>query len=668
MADIEACLTLKTERKSDLMKKPLTRRSFLKGAGLASAASRTASVLGSPLHYTQTGPSPPGGPFLLSATVAFPDDCSEVVFNKALLEHLLEHMKWMGVRRLYWEYYGDMTKGYWATAIRRPAQSGATGVNVPGIHPTKQTLLNFGEPPINVGARIARQLGLEFYAIIKPYEAGNSTSEPLGSPRRREITGLPRIGGVSDRSYPWTVRHPELRLRARQSDLPRGVDGIIVHAIQLRKSDDSAHSLRGEHLEIWTSTDNYKYRKKNIRFTVKESVETCPQDVFDINGRLVTSKGAKVRAVTLQGLKLSDPFIAITTNSPSRRGSFRNTALEIVRAYGMDGKEIPIVVASHRSVWGRVRDFRTGGLEFDGGIGAIPVTLDVDNRLQNCTTCLAQGRADCLGAITLYPEFPLCRDGLIAFARGRNEYYSGGLCEAYPEVQGYWLDWIGECLAAGVDGLDIRISNHSTWSDYMDLYGFNEPVAAEYERRYGVDPNHESYDPQLLADLRGDFYDQFLAKAKQKLSAAGKKLQLHIEVESFRPDAAPMRVRTRPGNTTFHWRRWIDSGLADETTLMPVSWGLDRVLKDSLADEILSRCRKAGVPLYVRNYMWNSRDGQVQGDLLELVFRHGGYSGYNFYETASFYDFKKTAEQGRLAFFPGMVEGIRSRVRQLGLI
>ena len=284
---------------------------------MASAATRAAPVLGSPLRYTQTGPSPPDRPFLLSATVAFPDDCSEVVFTKALLEHLLERMKWMGVRRIHWEYYGDMTRGYWATAIRRPAQGGVTGVNVPGIHPIKQTLLNFGEPPINVGARLARQLGLEFYAIIKPYEAGHSTSEPLGSPRRREITGLPRIGGVSDRSYPWTVRHPELRLRARQSDLPRGMDGIIVEAIQLRKLNYSAHSLRGEQLEIWTSTDNYKYRKRNIRFTVKESVETCPRDVFDINGKLVTAKGAKVRALTLQGLKLSDPFIAITTNTLS---------------------------------------------------------------------------------------------------------------------------------------------------------------------------------------------------------------------------------------------------------------------------------------------------------------------------------------------------------------
>ena len=142
---------------------------------MASATSWTAPVLGSPLHYTQTVPSPPDRPFLLSATVAFPDDCSEVVFTKVLLEHLLERMKWMGVRRIYWEYYGDMSRGYWATAIRRPAQGGVTGVNVPGIHPIKQTLLNFGEPPINVGARLARQLGLE---------SAPERSMPLLSPTR----------------------------------------------------------------------------------------------------------------------------------------------------------------------------------------------------------------------------------------------------------------------------------------------------------------------------------------------------------------------------------------------------------------------------------------------------------------------------------------------------
>ena len=33
--------------------------------------------------------------------------------------------------------------------------------------------------------------------------------------------------------------------------------------------------------------------------------------------------------------------------------------------------------------------------------------------------------------------------------------------------------------------------------------------------------------------------------------------------------------------------------------------------------------------------MWNSRYGEFQGDQLELAFRDGGVSGYNFHETGS---------------------------------
>jgi hypothetical protein len=230
------------------------------------------------------------------------------------------------------------------------------------------------------------------------------------------------------------------------------------------------------------------------------------------------------------------------------------------------------------------------------------------------------------------------------------------------------LGWVAECMAAGVDGMDIRISNHSTWSDHMALYGFNEPVVEEYERRYRTNPNREPYDPELLADLRGEFFDQFLTRAKKKLAAAGKKLQLHLEVESFRPDAIQLRERTRPGNTTFHWRRWIDSGLADEAILMTVAWAPQRALTDSLAQEMIAKCNSNSIPLYLRNFIWNSRDGKANADQIEYAFRHGGLSGFNFYETASFYDQNESAKQGKLIFFPGLVEGIRSRVEKLGLL
>lgn len=646
------------------MRHPITRRTFFQ----ATAAAAASPVLGrsAPRLEARQGPGAQPARFLLTATVAFPDDCSQVVFTPALLGQLMERMQGIGVRRIYWEYYGDRHTGSWVPIIHRRAQGGATGVEVEG-NPTLQTLLNFGEPPIFVAARIARRLGLEFYAIIKPYETGHSSAEPLGSPRAREMVGLPRIGGIADMLHPWTLRHPELRLRARQAGLPPNLEGIPVERIQLRKADDSPTRLQPQHLEIWASPDNFQYRRQEVRFRLRESVERCERDVREINGRLITRRGSPVRALTLEGLRLTDPFIALATNVEDDRPDFRNTAIEMIRAFGPDGEQLPIVVASHRATWRRVRDFRTFGLEFDGGLGDILVSLDVDNRNPTCVTCQAAGRVDCIPQ-ALQPEFPLCRDGVIAFARGRNEYVSGALCEAYPQVQDLWLGWIGECVAAGVDGLDIRISNHSTWSDNMDLYGFNEPVIAEYKRRYGVDPDTEPYDPKLLAALRGEFYDHFLTRARRKLAAAGKKMQLHIEVESFRPGAPQLRERTRPGNTDFRWRHWIDSGLAYEATLMTVAWSPERALQDELVREVLSRCRARGVPIYLRNFMWNSRDGSFQADQLELAYRHGSFSGYNYYETASFYDFQKTASQGELVFFPGLLEALRERARHLGLL
>ena len=39
--------------------------------------------------------------------------------------------------------------------------------------------------------------------------------------------------------------------------------------------------------------------------------------------------------------------------------------------------------------------------------------------------------------------------GFIAFARGRNEYLSGALCETEPQVQEFWLSCIEGMLDMG---------------------------------------------------------------------------------------------------------------------------------------------------------------------------------------------------------------------------
>ena len=515
---------------------------------------------------------------------------------------------------------------------------------------TRQTLSNLGEP-LALGCRLAHERGMEFYATIKPYETGASHANPKDSPEMMAVPGLPCIGGVC-KVDPWVMAHPEMLVRGRSADIPMGLEKIPIERIQLRQKDMSPVRIAPENIEIWTSDDNNAYRKQDLTFALTESIETCPRDVFELNGDQITSKGESVRALNLSGLNLLDPFIAITTNFEDRNGSFRNTAMEMVRAFGPGDQPMPVVVASHKAVWRSLRDFRTGDLEYDAGLGDAIVCLDVTNQPPVSSDAFA-GESN---------------DGIIAIARGRNEYFSGSLCEAYPEVQAYWLSWIGACIAAGVDGLDVRISCHSSWANTPEIYGFNEPVVAEYLRRYGVNPDVEPYDPALLGALRGEFFDQFLRAAKRRLAAAGKRMQVHAEMESFRPDVCQSRRRTRPGNITFNWRSWLRTGLADEATLFGRGWMPEQMLNDALTLEMLREVADADVPVHLSKAVGHSRDGRVHADLLEYIYRFGGLAGYTLYETAVMYDNQHLGSDGQLQFHPGLCEAIRDRVRTLGLI
>ncbi|MSP12227.1 MAG: hypothetical protein EXR62_04625 [Chloroflexi bacterium] len=580
--------------------------------------------------------------FLLSTLVDFPDDCSRIGFNEGLLAQLMDRLQWMGVRRVYWNYY---SADLWQWFMGWPKSPG-----------TRQTLAAMGGDPMAVGCRLAHARGMQFYAVIKPYENGTSHATPKEVLEREGQTGLPGIGGVY-RVDPWVQARPELRVRARTADVPDGLDKAPVSRIQLRQKDMTPIRIKPENLEIWTSADNNGYQQRDVPFSFSEGVETCPQDVVDMEGNLVTRQGDPVRTLNLAGLNLLDPFIAITTNFEDQAGMFCNTALEMVRVYGSGDQPLPIVVASHRAVWRSQRDLRTGDLEYDRGLGHIVVCLDVSNQ----TTVF--------GGTPTRPSAE--RDGIIAFAKGRDKYLSGSLCEGYPEVQNFWLGWVSDCILAGVDGVDVRISCHSSWTNTPGIYGFNAPISAEYQRRYGVNPDVEPYDPALLGDLRGDIYDQFLWAVKERLSAAGMPLQLHIEVESFRPDAGMSRVRTRPGNIAFHWRRWLRSGLADETTLFGRAWMAQRLLNDAGVLDVIGEAAVAGVPAHLSEPVGLSeKDGKTLADQIEYSYRWssehpGKLAGYTMYETASMFDSSAVGADGKLQFHPGLTEAVHERVKEL---
>ena len=354
-----------------------------------------------------------------------------------------------------------------------------------------------------------------------------------------------------------------------------------------------------------------------------------------LEGNVLAAAGQPVRALTLSGLDLRDPYILVTTNLDQGDPDFENAALHMLEAHGPDGSALPISVGTGRSVWcAKQVDFRNWGIEFDNGFGRAVVQLDAPSR---------SGKA-----------------GFVALTRGRNEYLPAALCCAYPEVQRYWLSMVQECLDAGVDGIDFRIENHCTHTDDPFAYGFNDILLDEYRRRHGASG---ALNLDLLAEMRGAHYDRFLRAAKALIASYGKRMQIHLNVEFLRPVPRPSRYIAHPWNIRFNWKGWLEEGLADEATLRTFQYTPDFVLNDPFSQEVIAECQKRHIPMHYNRYLSRPPAQYVQE--LEQIYKDGRFETFIVYETASF---MTPDDHGGVTTFGGWFEAIRDKARSLGLV
>lgn len=267
-------------------------------------------------------------------------------------------------------------------------------------------------------------------------------------------------------------------------------------------------------------------------------------------------------------------------------------------------KSLPISIATDYCLWKPNRDFRTYGLEFDSGHGALVVCLDTDN---------SSGT-----------------QGFIALCRGKNEYLPAALCEAYPEVREFWLSLVQDCLDAGVDGIDFRVHAHSTHTDEPFAFGFNEPIIEEYRKRHGVDISQDDYDPKLLADLRGEYYTQFLRSASSLVRGAGKKMQVHMATSQMIPNRSfAIYDWIFPCNMTYDWERWLAEDIPDEVTIR-CPYVPPRKLRESpFTQQVIADCRSRGIPLHFNRYL--PPFGELKEEI-EIIRRDGRFRSFVLYE------------------------------------
>jgi hypothetical protein len=573
-------------------------------------------------------------PFVLSAMTDFRADVEYGVYTLELLDEVMGRLRRMGVRRLYWLYYSE----YDVDAPR--------GGNLFGTAKyAPETLDRIGDP-VKAAVPLAHKHGIELYGVLWPYDLGCSWTYPEGSPEAG-ATSVARIGGTLQLVDGFIERYPHLRVRRRPFKAPPDLHSLPIRKIRLLKRDDSPTRIRRENLEIWASPKNYRYQRKDVSFTLKEAVEPAPRDVYDRCGERMSARGAPVRTLTLEGLDLKDRYILIATNFKDGGGDFSNTALGMVEAYGPGPDPLPIEVASRRSPMPLPRDFRTYGLEFDCGTGLSKLTLDMDN-----SAPIEEGaswrNASC--------------EGVIAFARGKNEYVPSDPCEACPEVRKAWSGWVDRMMAVGVDGIDMRLNSHGIATNEPYEYGFNEPLVEEYGERFGADLLSDDADLELLARLRGEHFTSFVRQTSERVRQAGKKMQMHVHTGALplRPDPGRGQPFWMPANLYFDYGTWLREGLVDGIVLR--SGKLD----DPEVEEVLALAQKVNAPVSLNKYVHGALGIDEYVSDLESIFRDERFGGYVIYELQGLV--RPAADGSRLIPVEDKMERIQAKAEELGIV
>jgi hypothetical protein len=563
----------------------------------------------------------------------FGADVTHGVYTLELLDELMGLIKGMGIRRLYWLYYGEYDVSRGGNLFRSSKYA-------------SETLEKIGDP-VRAAVPLAHKHGLEIYGVLWPHDLGVTGTFPEGSPEA-DVTSIRRIGGTVQMVDEFIEQNPHVRAHRRHYDAPPNLESLPIRKVRLLSRDDSPTRIRKEDLQIWTSPSNYRYERKNVEFTLKDAVEPAPRTVHDRDGELMSAKGAPVRTLTLDGLDLTDKYILITTDIKGRGGTFRNTAMGMVEAYGPGPEPLPITVATRRAAWQCPRDFHTYGLEFDHGIGIWQVVLDEDNAYTD------------IGAGTSW-RMSAC-EGVVAFARGKNEHVPTDPCEVYPEVRELWSSWIDRMMDAGVDGMDMRFGSHGIATNEPYEYGFNEPVVEEYRRRYGADPSGDADDLERVARLRGEYLTGFIRETSSRVRAAGKKMQVHVLTGAYplRPDPAAPQPLWMPGNLHYDWRTWLADRLVDGIILR--GGGLD----DPVEVEVLKLANEMDVPVYLNRYVYSAARMDEYVSELESIYRDNRFAGFNVYEIQGFV--RPAPDGSRLIPIEDKIERIRAKASELGLV
>lgn len=538
----------------------------------------------------------------LLATTDYLDNVilSKFLFKREHLDSLHKYLASIGVTRHQW-----MVEEIWNFYDKRPDGFDLLAEAVDSAH----------------------KHGIEFYAELKPFEGGGfGSSFPHSMPFPKGTGTLKDMRGVYPLARPFVAENPHLCLKRRPGTYEAKGS---VSAIRLVKSDDKATRVKPGHLTIWTSPQNNGYVKYNGPISFRESVEWRP----------AFPKSKECKIIHMEGLQIpaNHKYILIRCELFDRNGDFTNERGGIVELTSSGGNNIPFIVST-----GPV-EYSTHRKRYENYLYDQIVRYFQNPEVKEEFTNLEKAEKHYRDfysfdeRIKLNVPYTLDKEGYVAVACGKPEYMLGNLHPIYPEVRGHWLDMISFCLERGVDGINIRHSNHTRSPEDWE-YGFNEAAIEAAKGRT---------DYPTIRRINGNAYTQFLGKASELVKSRGKKLTIHLYSQMLMQDDRIGRTNYLPPNFEWQWETWVKE-IADELEFRG-AWTLRPENIRQVLETFSLVTKAANKPFYFQGNMkelgFNGPfQYQFTREELEMVQNNHEYNGFVLYETANFTRIKENAD------------------------
>ena len=472
---------------------------------------------------------------------------------------------------------------------------------------------------LSEAVKSAHAHGIELYAEIKNFEDGGyHIFIPHTMPFPKDAVAFKDMRGINLLARPFAARHPEMSMKRRPGTYE--FKGPIT-TVRLVKDDNSPTSIESKHLSIWTSSTNNQFVEYKGPVSFRETVEWRP----------CFPKWKKCRILHFENLKIPQDhaYVLVRCSKTNEQGEFSNENGKIIELVGPDGRNIPYILGKEQ-----ISLERHNKELYHSKVGTQLIRYlklpEVQEEIKDPVKM--QKHYD---NFFLFDEYykptsrrSLDKDGFIVAACGKPEYMLGNLHPIYPEVREHWLNIVRFCLDRGVDGINIRMANHTRSPEYWE-YGFNEPVLEAAGGRT---------DYPTISKLGGDAYTQFLRETKTLVKNKAKGLTLHLHAGMLMPDdRGGNRFTSLPPNIEWQWQTWINE-IADDLEFRGAfklrPWNLQKVL-----DTFSAATRAVNIPLYFQSDFHTLPD---EGRALRLrheidtVKNNDDLEGLVLYETANF--------------------------------